>query len=190
MKDQTALRIKLGDEQAFELLFHKYYIRLCGFANKFLNDPDEAREIVQDVFVKVWEGRSEIDPDNSFRSYLFQIAQNICLNRLQHKKVESKYIEVYKLVYLEHRGFSAHESLLAKELEDNISLAISKLPTECKRVFELSRTEGLKYREIADILNISVKTVETQMSKALRLIRVELSDYLRLLLVAFISQNL
>ena len=190
MKDPLTIRIKLGDEQAFELLFRKYYIRLCAFTNKFLNDPEEAREIVQHVFVKIWEGRDEIDPEDSLKSYLFKIAQNLSLNKLRRKKVESKYTEVLKLVYIEQQEFSVHESLMARELEEHISHSIGKLPAECRRVFELSRIEGLKYREIADTLNISIKTVEAQMSKAIRSLRIELSDYLLFLLIALISNYL
>ena len=187
MKDPLAMRIKLGDEQAFELLFRKYYVRLCAFANKYLNDPEESREIVQYVFAKIWEGRDEIDPDDCLKAYLFKIAQNLSLNKLRRKKVESRYTEVLKLVYIEQKEFSAHESLIARELEERISHSIGKLPSECRRVFELSRVEGLKYREIADTLNISVKTVEAQMSKAIRSLRIELSDYLVLLIIALIS---
>jgi RNA polymerase sigma-70 factor (ECF subfamily) len=190
MKDQLAMRIKLGDEQAFELLFRKFNVRLCAFANKFLNDPEEAQEIVQNMFVKIWEGRDEIDPENSLKSYVFKIVQNLSLNKLRRKKIESRYTEIYKLVYIEQQEISAHESLLARELEEHITHSIGKLPSECRKVFELSRVEGLKYREIADTLNISVKTVEAQMSKALRSLRIELSDYLVLLLIALISNIL
>ena len=180
--DQLAARIKLGDIQAFELFFRKYYVPLCGFTNKFLNDPEQSKEIVQEVFIKVWENRKDINSNYPLKAFLFKIARNTSLNKLQRKKVESKYIEIYKLVYIDHREFSAHESLLARELEDNIATAIGKLPCECKRVFELSRIEGLKYSEIAHVLNISIKTVETQMSKALRSLRLELSEYLTFIL--------
>jgi RNA polymerase sigma-70 factor (ECF subfamily) len=190
MIDQFALRIKLGDEQAFELLFRKYYLRLCGFANKFLNDPEESREIVQELFMKIWERREDIDPEDSLKSYLFKIAQNQSLNRLRKKKVESKYVEIYKLVYIDHNEFSSHESLLAKELEDNITIAINTIPPKCKRVFELSRMEGLKYAEIAKLLNIPVKTVEAQMSKALYILRLELKDYLQIMILILISGSM
>ena len=190
MKDQLAMRIKHGDEQALELLFRKYNVRLCVFANKFLNDPEEAQEIVQDMFVKIWEGRDEIDPEDSLKSYVFKIVQNLSLNKLRRKKVESRYSEIYKLVYIEHQEFSAHESLIARELEEHIVHSIGKLPSGCRKVFELSRIGGLKYKEIADNLNISVKTVEVQMSKALRSLRIELSDYLTLFLIALISSDL
>ena len=178
MKDQLALRIKLGDEQAFELLFRKYYVRLCGFANKFLNDPEESPDVVQEVFTKLWEGRKNIDPEQSLNAYLFMITQNISINKLRRKQVESKYVEIYKLVYIDHHEISPYESLLALELDDNITSALGKIPPKCRRIFELSRMDGLKYSEIAAALQISVKTVEAQMSKALHILRIELRDYL------------
>jgi RNA polymerase sigma-70 factor (ECF subfamily) len=183
MRDQLALRVKIGDEKAFELLFRKYFVRLCGFANKFLNDPEEAREIVQDVFTKLWEVREDIEPDESLISYLFKITQNKSLNRLRHKKIESKFIEVYQLVYIDNSETSPYESLLAKELDKNISIALKKLPPGCRRIFDLSRTEGLKYSEIADELKISVKTVEAQMSKAIRILRLEIKEYYTVLII-------
>ena len=142
------------------------------------------------MFSKIWEGRDEIDPEDSLKSYVFKIAHNLSVNKLRRKKVETAYNEIYKLVYLEHLEFSAHESLLAKELEGNIAQAINNLPSACRKIFELSRVEGLKYREIADTLHISVKTVEAQMSKALKLLKLELSDYLTLLIIALISSNI
>jgi RNA polymerase sigma-70 factor, ECF subfamily len=189
MEDLLAKRIKMGDQVAFELYFRKYYLRLCSFANKFLNDPEEAREIAQEAFIKVWENRDGIDPEDSLKSYLFRIAQNSSMNKLRRNKVESKYIEIYKLVYIENSGLSGHESLLARELEENIANSIGKLPSECRKVFEMSRLEGLKYKEIAEILNISVKTVEAQMSKALKSIRIELSEYLTLFLIILLLSD-
>jgi RNA polymerase sigma-70 factor (ECF subfamily) len=184
MKDQLALRIKLGDENAFELVFRKYFTRLCGYANKFLNDPEEAREVVQDVFTRIWEGRDEIDPGDSLNAYLFKITRNISINRLRHKKVESKYVEIYKLVYVDHSEATPLDSLLAVDVNDDIAVAVTKIPPKCRRIFELSRFEGLKYSEIASALKISVKTVEGQMSKALQILRLELKDYLDILLIA------
>jgi len=190
MKDLLAARIKIGDEQAFELLFRRYYVRLGGFVNKFLKDADQAHEIVQETFVKIWEGREDIDPENCLQSYLFKIAQNLSLNRLKRIKTESRYLEIYKYVYIEHSDYSASESLFTRELEDGIAGALEKLPDGCRKIFELSRNEGLKYREIAEILQISVKTVETQMSKALRIMRTELHEYLELLVIVLIFTNL
>ena len=186
MKDLLAERIKQGDEQAFELLFRKYFFRLYGYARKFLDDTDQAKEIVQEVFARIWEGREDIDPEASMKAYIFKITHNLSLNKLKRLKVETKYTEIYKLVYLENYELSPHDSLLVKELEENIRQAIKTLPVECQKIFRLSRQEGLKYREIAGKLNISEKTVEAQITKALRMIRIELKDYLLLLLLALI----
>jgi len=177
MRDLLAQRIYLGDPEAFELLFRKYYIRLCGFANKFLNNHNEAEDIVQEVFTTLWENRELIDSNNSLKAYIFRITQNLSINKLRRKVVESRYTEVYKLVYIDHKESSGFESLLGKELEENINLAIDRLPPGCSKVFRMSRVEGLKYDEIATALNISVKTVETQMSKALRMLRIQLGEY-------------
>lgn len=178
MKDPIAHRIKLGDEQAFELLFRKYFNRLSAFANKFLNNPEEAQEVVQDVYIRVWEERKLIDPGKSLKAYMFMIAQNMCINKLRRSKVSSRYLEFYKYVYLDKREFTCEESYLCLELEIQIEEAIQKLPPKCKRVFEMSRRDGLKYKEIADNLNISVRTVEVQISKALQIIRKDLGDIL------------
>lgn len=182
MKDKLAQRIKSGDEFSFELLFRKYYVRLCGFANKFLNDPEEAREIVQDVFLKLWETRKDIKPDDSLVSYLFMITRNKSINKLRRRSVDSKYTGILQLVYAENREISPHESLLANELDNEITAAVGKLPVKCREIFDLSRIEGRRYSEIAAMLQISVKTVEAHMSKALKILRIELKDYLMIVL--------
>jgi len=179
MKDQLAQRIRIGDEQALELLFRKYYTRLCSYANKYFNDPEEAREVVQEVFIKIWEKKEEINPEESLSSYLFRITFNNSIHRLRHKKVATKYAEIYKLVYVDNTEISPHDSLIATELTYNISVAVRKIPPKCRQVFNLSRVDGLKYTEIADTLKISVKTVEAQMSKALNILRLELKEYLK-----------
>ncbi len=189
MKDQLALRIKNGDEYSFELLFRKYYVRLCGFANKFLNDPEEAREIVQDVFLGLWEEREDIRPEDSLNSYLFRITQNKSINKLRRRRVESKYTGILQLVYVENIELSPYDSLLVNELDNEIITAVGKLPVKCREIFDLSRMEGLRYSEIAKMLQISVKTVEAQMSKALKILRLELKDYLMMLVFFLLTSH-
>lgn len=178
MKDLLAWRIKRGDTQAFELFFRKYYARLCSFSNKFVHDPEQSRDIVSDAFLKIWENRMDIDPENSLVSLLFKITQNLSINHLRSKTVESKYLEILKITYIENSDFSNYETTIKNELENKIKAAMGKIPARCKQVFELSRTEGLKYNQIAEQMNISVKTVEVQMSKALKILREELIDFL------------
>lgn len=187
MKDSLIIRLKYGDRQAYELIFRKYYVRLCGFANKFLNDPDKAKDVVQDVFIKLWLGRNEIDPEGSLKAFLFRITQNMSLNVLRHKKIESGYSEIYKVVYIDNADYSVYESLFTKEMEHSIEVAVKKMPPSCKRVYEMSRNEGLKNKEIAEKLNISLKTVEAHMSQALKTLRCELIDYTGFVLVFLLS---
>jgi len=180
--DELSYRIKLGDEQAFELLFRKYYTRLCGFAYKFLNNMELSEELVQEVFMKLWQNRGKLNDNTTIKSYLFKLVKNQSLNSLDHKKVEKRYAEIMRVAYSSKDNFSPYESLLAKELEDKISIVIDDLPPKCKKIFELSRNDGLKYKEIAQKLKISIKTVETQISRALKKIRLELKDYMYIIL--------
>lgn len=178
MKDIIAMRIKNGDEQAFELLFRKYYLKLRSFVNKFLHDQEEAEEIVEEVFVRIWENRQSIDPDNSLVSYMFKTAQNLSLNAIRKKKTISRSIEVLQAEYADNIYSYSSEDHHVFELEANIASAIEKIPARSKEVFMLSRMSGLKYDQIAHKLNISIRTVEVHISKALKILRVQLRDFL------------
>ncbi|MEE9364995.1 MAG: RNA polymerase sigma-70 factor [Cellulophaga sp.] len=184
MTDTILGRIKLGDDKAFELLYRKYFVRLCAFSNKFLCNPNLSEEIVQEVFLKVWKNRAQLKNSQTEKSYLFQAVQNTSFNELNKIKNRDAYQEILKSVYISTTTFDAHDSLLAKELDKKINTLISNLPKECRKIFLLSRKEGKKYREIANELNISVKTVETQMHRALKKLRLELSDYITILLIS------
>ena len=189
MDKELIQRVKLGDEQAFELLFRQYYVRLCGFANKFLNNWTESEEIVQEVFLRIWNKKENLNASASLKSYLFKSVQNLCINSLDHKKIVDRYVQTTQWLYGSQGvlGDSVHESLLAKELEENIQNSIEQLPSECKTIFKLSRFDNLTYKEIAEKLNLSVKTVETQISRALSKLRLELKDYVQLLILVFLE---
>ena len=143
---------------------------------------EDSEDIVQDVFYKVWKNRARLDETQPFVTYLFSAVKNSSLNFLDHKKHENKYAEIMALLYRRQRQEDGIETLVAKDLENDFSKALEHLPSECRKVFELSRLEGLKYQEIAERLNISIKTVETQMSRALFKIRFELKDHLATIL--------
>jgi len=177
--------IKSGDEQAFELLFRTYYLRLCGFANKFIADIAESEEIVQEVFLNIWEKRDLLKLDSDMRPYLFKSVQNLCFNFLEHRKVVDNYYAVIELIYKNQtENFNTYESVLYAEFQGKADQAIGSLPDECRKIFLMSRHDGLKYSEIAEKLGISVKTVETQMGRALARLKTELKDYLTILLIA------
>ncbi|WP_075591588.1 RNA polymerase sigma-70 factor [Labilibacter marinus] len=162
--------IKQGDESAFEELFRLHYVSLTAFANSFMHDLDIAESIVQNVFVKLWEKRSKYEI-NSLKSYLMIAVRNSChneLKRLQHERSYKKTITSEDVI--------AEVNYSDSGVMERISETINQLPEQRKRIFKLNRLEGLKYREIAERLNISPKTVEVQMGKALKFLRENLLE--------------
>ncbi|MDI1322203.1 MAG: RNA polymerase sigma-70 factor [Algoriphagus sp.] len=174
--------IRSGQIPAFEMLFKTYYQPLCRYANSYLKDPDGAEEIVQNAFIGFWEKRDSISIENSVKAYLYRAIRNSCLNELKHEQVKQRYLanESFKG---EKISEPADQLAIHEELEDKIRAAIQTLPEQCRLIFTMSRFEELKYQEIADQLNLSVKTVENQMGKALKLMRVQLKEYLPLIAI-------
>ncbi|WP_297337870.1 RNA polymerase sigma-70 factor [Algoriphagus sp.] len=179
---QVFLAIQSGQNSAFEMLFKTYYQPLCRYANSYLKDPDGAEEIVQAVFIGFWEKRKSISIDTSLKSYLYRAIRNSCLNELKHEKVKQKYF-ANELLKGEEQIQPADHLAIHVELEDKIRAAIQTLPEQCRLIFTMSRFEELKYQQIADQLNLSVKTVENQMGKALKIMRVQLKEYLPLVAI-------
>lgn len=178
-ENQLAGLISRGDENAFELLFRQYYRPLCGYAAGLLSDRDAAEEVVQQLFCRLWEKRESFQLTGSLRSYLFRAVHNAVMNEIKHEKVKQAHLQ-----HQQHEQPQQEQpatALRVKELEERIQAAIRQLPEQCRLVFRLSRFEGLSYREIAEVLGISVKTVENQMGKALKTMRIRLADYLHLL---------
>jgi RNA polymerase sigma-70 factor (ECF subfamily) len=149
--------IKEGDARSYELLFRRLYPRLCAYAQKFVLDSDVSEEIVQGLFHSLWEHRDRIDENQSLHAYLFTSVKNRSLNFLESKKSRSKHAELLWYLYVQRstENDNTYQSLLLNDLEKDLNTALAHLPKECKRIFELSRFEGLKYQEIAQRLNIS-----------------------------------
>lgn len=164
------------------MFFRAYYQPLCNYAYTFVQDRDEAEEIVQSAFLSVWEKRESIEIRTSLKSYLYTMVRNACLNVIKHEKIKQKHIGE-ELATAERSYDSVSQRVNSSELETRIQVSMEKLPEQCRLIFKLSRFEELKYAEIADQLNISVKTVENQIGKALKIMREELKDYLPLILV-------
>ena len=162
-------RIRDGDREAFRSLFDTYYASLCHYASHYLNDDSLSEEVVQELFVKLWEKRKTLDVGTSVRNYLFRAVRNGCLNQIQHDKVRQLHGKKLKEVLLSEDP--AEEYLITPELILRLEEAIESLPDKRREIFRLSREEGLKYREIAEKLKISVKTVEAQMGLALANLR-------------------
>ncbi|MDP3434110.1 MAG: RNA polymerase sigma-70 factor [Bacteroidota bacterium] len=181
------VRLKSGDQTAFELLFHFYYPGLVMYAIQFTTDRMEAEEIVQDFFVRFWQRHQQIIPSDSLKSYLFLSVKNGSLNFLKHKKIEEKYIRSMTELSNNHLVYDP-DLYIASELQEKIKKSIDLLPEKCREIFIMSRMRGLKNEEIAAELNLSKRTVETQISKALKVLRVELKDYVGLLVLLGICQ--
>jgi RNA polymerase sigma-70 factor (ECF subfamily) len=168
-------------KQEFEALFKSHFAFLCNFAQQYVHDRDAAQDICQKAFIRLWEKRAEMDPQQSIKSYLFTAVKNRCLNYLRdHKKYRSKILDLD----CGDIDFSREDDdrLAAEDLQNRIDQALSQLPEKCRQVFEMSRYRQMKYQEIADELDISPKTVEAHMSKALKTLKEALSDYFIILI--------
>jgi len=169
------------DKHEFEILFREHFKALAGFANKYVNDVDVAKGVVHEVFMRLWEKRNEIDTKQSVKSYLYTGVYNRSLNYIRDNKKFDKSGEQANIPEQKDNWDISNE-MEAVEIQVKIDRTLEELPEKCRRIFEMSRYEGLKYKEIAEKLNISVKTVETQMSKALKALRKNLSEYIHLLI--------
>jgi RNA polymerase sigma-70 factor (ECF subfamily) len=180
--DQLTTTLKAGDLTAFEMLFRTYYQPLCNYAFTFVQDRDEAEEIVQSTFLSIWEKRENLSIHTGVKPYLYAMVRNACLNVLKHEKIKQQHATM-EMAVAERSVESVARTVMATELETKIHQAMDHLPEQCRLIFKLSRFEELKYAEIAQHLDISVKTVENQMGKALRIMREQLKDYLPLLII-------
>jgi RNA polymerase sigma-70 factor (ECF subfamily) len=178
-KDQQYFSaIKNGDKKSFELLFKAYYQSLCFYAMKFLGNNNDAEEIVQDVFINIWEKRNTMTDPLSVRNYLFGSVRNRSLNALKHRKI----VDQHKLNNLKTQIEQSNDDFMQEvDLMKKINAQIDALPPRRREIFILSREYGLKYREIAEKLNISVKTVEAQMGEALKTLRENLNEYKKMI---------
>jgi RNA polymerase sigma-70 factor (ECF subfamily) len=177
------LKLKEGNEQAFQILFKKYYSAMCHFARQFLNDSELAEETVQDMFVKIWEKRETLNIETSVKHYFFRSVRNHCLNQIQHEKIKKQYASM--VLETANHEINAEQYFIEVDLIRRIEASIESLPPKRKEIFRLSREQGMKYKDIADTLNISVKTVEAQMGLALKHLRDELKDFSNHLLTLF-----
>ena len=178
----------INDKKAFKNIFNSYFQSLCHLSTYYLENKDEAKEVVQEAFVKLWEIRKDLDPNSNIKNFLFTMVKNNCLNILKRRQILLKHHDKIRETELRYQ----HESLTRitddyleiKEMKEKIEAAIKNLPEHCREVFEMSRFNDMKNREIAEKLGISQKAVEAQMTKALKILRKELKDYLPLILIA------
>lgn len=171
-------KIRQDKQAAFDELFRKYYRKLVYFSMKITKNQDSANEVVQDLFVNLWEKRKQLEPKISVRAYLYRAVFNNSI----HSTNREKKFQGDELNQTNEQSQEFDNLMETAELETKIYDLIGQLPTECQRIFKMSRFDELKYQEIADKLNLSIKTVETQMSRALKFLRSHLDDYFKLLI--------
>ena len=181
-------RLKRGEEAAYEMLFREYYQLLTVFANKYVRDIETSKEIVQDLFVHLYEKRNRLDINSSLKSYLFRSTQNRSINYINAQKIRNKYAEHVKFnTSLEEN--SLENEVNKTELEHALYRAIDDLPPKCQTIFKMNRFEGLSNNEIAEKLSLSKRTIETQISKALKILRIKMKPFLAagILVFAFLQ---
>ena len=172
-----------ADEQnknkAFDDLFREYFKPLCAYCQyKFGLDIDVAKDVVHSAFINLLESDFTFSSKLSSKTYLYKVVTNICLDLKRHEKVKQKQVEFFQKQATNTNTGNENITAEWKELQNDINKAIAELPDQMRKVFELSRYEGLKYAEIARQMGISIKTVEIQMSRALVKLRKELASYL------------
>jgi RNA polymerase sigma-70 factor, ECF subfamily len=175
ISDQSlAESIKNSNQGVFELVFNYYYSGLVVYADQIIKNTEISEDIIQSVFMKLWETRETIEI-RSFRSYFMQCVKNRCIDHLRSLQVKQRFDN--RIPEADHLVMD--EDLWTKnELSELLEKSIEDLPPRCREVFWMSRYENLKIAEIAEKLDISKRTVETQISKALKILRIKLADYL------------
>lgn len=158
--------LREGNEKAFEKIYLNYYKKTLYFITGLVKSEDDAKELTQEVFIKLWTNRETLDPERSVHSYMYTIARNAAFNFLKHKLVEINYMNEYAAQNIETE--TSDEILFAKEMALLIEMSVGKMPAQRRKIYQMSRNEGLNNEEIATRLQISKKTVENQLSLALR----------------------
>ncbi|WP_299460421.1 RNA polymerase sigma factor [uncultured Microscilla sp.] len=176
--------LKKGNEKVIQILFDTFYVSLCKTVNRIVHNTTITEDIVQDVFLKIWQKRGDLNIQISLKAYLHKMAINAALSHLR-KKYNTSSIDDASPQQISKHAFKevATEKMEFKELEHQVNEAINELPPKCREVFILSRYEELSYKEIAQQMGISPKTVENQMSKALKHLRKKLAAYIKNILL-------
>lgn len=172
--------LKQDSKEAFSLLFQTYYTDLVLFGGNFLKDRTSCEDIVQSIFLKLWNDRKSIQIETSLKSYLLKAVRNCCLDEFRHLEIVRQYESGYENTTLD--SYDTENYVLYSDLHDHLYRALDQVPELYREAFELNRFEGLKYREIAEKLNVSERTVEVRVSKTLELLRKYLKDFFLLLL--------
>ena len=175
LEKELIIALKRGDDKAFTALYKLYWSKVYNFSRLYLSSLAEAEEVVQEVFVKVWESRSFLQDDTNFKNFLFIITRNLIFNQFRKNFNEN----AYKLTILNSATthYDIEDKLCAEDLRDFINKIIMELPPRQQEVFNLSRNQHLSYKEIAARLGISEKTVERHINEAIKYLKKNITLY-------------
>lgn len=167
--------LKQDSKEAFSLLFQTYYADLVLFCGNFIKEKSSCEDIVQSIFLKLWSDRQHIEIETSLKSYLLKAVRNSCFDEFRHLEIVRQYESNYENSMLE--VYDTENYILYSDLHAQLCQALEQVPAPYREAFNLNRFEGLKYKEIAERLNVSERTVEVRISKTLELLRKHLKDF-------------
>jgi len=176
------IELKRGNKEAFTLLFRKYYKDLVLFGGSILRDRVKCEDIVQNIFLRLWTERESIEIEKSLKSFLIRSVQNSCLDELRHKQVVRDH-ELYVQTFNYFDCLDTENYVLYSELQGKLNGALEVIPETYREAFQMNRFEGLKYKEIAEKLQVSERTVEVRISKAISMLRSHLKEFLLIILI-------
>lgn len=179
-EEKMIILLKEGDLTAFNVLFNAFYYQLYFYCRKYISDPDDAKDLLQNVFLRLWEKRGEIEIEVSLKAYLFRSVHNECLNYIRSTRLNLSLSDIDNelILHEENKLNTPDIETESNEIEREIDSIINKLPEQCRRIFTMSRMKGMKNKEIAKLLSVSVRTVDTQIYRALKVLKKELKEYL------------
>jgi len=187
-KQLIKLMVK-GDENAFKKVYDAYYDKLYYYCLQFVKSEDLARELLQDIFAKLWEQRDKINPELSFNAYLYKMARNHTYDFLK-KAARDQRLKEEMMLSVIWRHNQEEDNLTYAEYDTIVKQSIHKLPTQRRLIFKLSRNDGMSHEEIAKSLGISKNTVKVQMFRALKTIRKHLQMHTDLTVVIMVGSSL
>ncbi len=175
MEHNLLTKLKAGDETVFKTIYNKYCPQVYNFTRLYITSLAETEEVVQEVFVKLWEDRQLLDTDKNLKGYLFIITRNLIFNKFRRSFNENNY--KMSLIKKLNEVYEIEDDIEVNDLKQYIDTLIEELPPRQKEVYKLSREEYLKHFEIAQLLSISEKTVERHITEALRFLKKGIEQY-------------
>ncbi|WP_256003399.1 MULTISPECIES: RNA polymerase sigma factor [Pedobacter] len=169
--DQDLLQmLREGNRDAFTEIYNRYMELLYLHARKRLKDEDEAEDLIHDLFITIWEKRSELNFGGALSAYLYRAVKNKVINALAHRHIKTNYLDSLQQ-YIDAGDFNTDEAMRAKELAEQIEKEVSRMPRKMQEIFLLSRNANLSHKEIAEQLGISDKTVKKQVGNAIKILK-------------------